>query len=122
MISIIQIPMISIIQISTQFKCDRFTILLICYNFPLRHDKIQLFFFLIFPGFSNLPQWVARLDEEVEKKLAQRLSAAVRVWVDVLTERQRRQDDDDSVIRRRGARQEDAAAFAPLFDPFCSDG
>ena len=43
---------------------------------------------------------MARLDEEVERKFAGRLNAAIRVWVDVLTDRKRRKDDDDSVIRR----------------------
>ncbi len=71
--------------------------------------------------FSNLRQWVARLDEEVERKFAGRLNAAIRVWVDVLTDRKRRQDDEDSVIRRRGRDEKRAnvePAFAALFEEF----
>lgn len=34
--------------------------------------------------FSNLHVWVARLDEEVEKKLAARLQAGVHAWTDAL--------------------------------------
>ncbi|KAK7504322.1 hypothetical protein BaRGS_00004626, partial [Batillaria attramentaria] len=35
-------------------------------------------------SFSNLPQWVARLDEEVEKRLALRLEAGVKAWMECL--------------------------------------
>ncbi|CAO1413898.1 unnamed protein product [Diamesa tonsa] len=35
--------------------------------------------------YSNLHVWVARLDEEVEKKLAARLQAGVAAWTDALT-------------------------------------
>lgn len=35
--------------------------------------------------YSNLHVWVARLDEEVEKKLAARLQAGVQAWTDALT-------------------------------------
>jgi len=70
--------------------------------------------YLNLKGFSNLPQWVARLDEEVERKFAGRLNAAIRVWVDVLTDRKRRQDDGDSVIRRTNVEP----AFAALFEKF----
>ena len=31
--------------------------------------------------YSNLPQWVARLDEEVERRLVVRLEAGIRAWV-----------------------------------------
>lgn len=77
--------------------------------------------YLNLKGFSNLPQWVARLDEEVERKFAGRLNAAIRVWVDVLTDRKRRQDDEDSMIRRRGRDEKRAnvePAFAALFEEF----
>ncbi len=57
--------------------------------------------YLNLKGFSNLPQWVAKLDEEVEKKFAQRLSIAIRVWIDVLLDRRKKQEDDDTIIRRR---------------------
>ncbi len=57
--------------------------------------------YLNLKGFSNLPQWVAKLDEEVEKKFAQRLSLAIRVWIDVLLDRRKKQEDDDTIIRRR---------------------
>jgi len=61
-------------------------------------------------GFINLQQWVSRLDEEVERKFAGRLNAAIRVWVDVLTDRKRRQDDEESVNVE--------PAFAALFEEF----
>ena len=35
--------------------------------------------YLNLKGFSNLPQWVVKLDEEVEKKFAQRLTIAIKV-------------------------------------------
>ncbi|XP_049288218.1 dynein heavy chain, cytoplasmic isoform X3 [Anopheles funestus] len=35
--------------------------------------------------YSNLHVWVARLDEEVEKKLAMRLQAGIQAWTDALT-------------------------------------
>ncbi|XP_076442165.1 cytoplasmic dynein 1 heavy chain 1-like isoform X5 [Babylonia areolata] len=35
-------------------------------------------------SFSNLPQWVARVDEEVEKRLALRLEAGVKAWIQCL--------------------------------------
>ncbi|XP_038118676.1 dynein heavy chain, cytoplasmic isoform X2 [Culex quinquefasciatus] len=35
--------------------------------------------------YSNLHVWVARLDEEVEKKLAARLQAGIQAWTDALT-------------------------------------
>ncbi|XP_037905377.1 dynein heavy chain, cytoplasmic isoform X4 [Hermetia illucens] len=35
--------------------------------------------------YSNLHIWVARLDEEVEKKLASRLQAGIQAWTDALT-------------------------------------
>lgn len=35
--------------------------------------------------YSNLPVWVTRLDEEVEKKLAARLQAGIGAWSDALT-------------------------------------
>jgi len=35
--------------------------------------------YLNLKGFSNLPQWVIKLDEEVEKKFAQRLTIAIKV-------------------------------------------
>ena len=57
--------------------------------------------YLNLKGFSNLPQWVAKLDEEVEKEFAQRLSIAIRVWIDVLLDRRKKQEDDDTIIRRR---------------------
>jgi hypothetical protein len=57
--------------------------------------------YLNLKGFSNLPQWVAKLDEEVERKFAQRLSLSIRVWIDVLLDKRKKQEDDDSVIRRR---------------------
>ncbi len=34
--------------------------------------------------FSNLPQWVAKLDDEVEKKLANRLTTAIKSWIEGL--------------------------------------
>lgn len=34
--------------------------------------------------YSNLPQWVARLDEEVERRLVVRLEAGIREWTRVL--------------------------------------
>lgn len=75
--------------------------------------------YLNLKGFSNLPQCVAKLDEEVEKKFAGRLNAAIRVWVDILSDRKRRQDDDDSVIRRRGKDEKRVEpAFQALFDEF----
>ena len=68
---------------------------------------------------------MTKLDEEVEKKFAQRLNMAVRVWVDVLTDRKRKQEDDDSVIRRRvkdGQRSNVDKAFVKLFDEFYGGG
>jgi dynein heavy chain 1, cytosolic len=49
-------------------------------------------------GFTNLPQWVSRLDEEIEKKFAQRLSRAIKAWIDVLLETRSDGGDDDSII------------------------
>lgn len=63
--------------------------------------------YLNLKGFSNLPQWVAKLDEEIEKKFAQRLSIAIRIWIDVLLDKKLREengdedDDEPPVIRRR---------------------
>lgn len=64
--------------------------------------------YLNLKGFANLPQWVARLDEEIEKKFAQRLSIAIRIWIDVLLDKKLRSeggedddDDDPPIIRRR---------------------
>ena len=37
--------------------------------------------------YSNLPQWVAKVDKEVEGKLAARLQAGIKAWVDALQER-----------------------------------
>ena len=37
--------------------------------------------YLNLKGFSNLPQWVSKLDEEVERKFAQRLTFAIKVHV-----------------------------------------
>lgn len=34
--------------------------------------------------YSNLPQWVARLDDEVEVRLTKRLEAGIREWTRVL--------------------------------------
>lgn len=34
--------------------------------------------------YSNLPQWVARLDEEVEHRLVARLEAGISEWTRVL--------------------------------------
>lgn len=71
---------------------------------------------------------MAKLDEEVEKKFAQRLNIAVRVWIDVLTDRKRKQDDDDTVIRRRTTGKDGTsscanvdAAFSEIFDAFYSN-
>ncbi|XP_030854690.1 cytoplasmic dynein 1 heavy chain 1 [Strongylocentrotus purpuratus] len=35
-------------------------------------------------SYSNLPQWVAKLDQEVEKRLAKRLEAGIRAWTKCL--------------------------------------
>ncbi|PIK60017.1 putative cytoplasmic dynein 1 heavy chain 1 [Apostichopus japonicus] len=35
-------------------------------------------------SYSNLPQWVATLDEEVEKRLARRLEAGIKAWTQCL--------------------------------------
>ncbi|XP_078590507.1 cytoplasmic dynein 1 heavy chain 1-like isoform X1 [Branchiostoma floridae x Branchiostoma japonicum] len=42
-------------------------------------------------AYSNLPQWVAKLDHEVEKKLATRLQAGLKAWTEVLL----KEGDDD---------------------------
>lgn len=52
-------------------------------------------------GFSNLPQWVSKLDEEIEKKFAQRLSIAIKIWTDVLLDKKNKQDEEGVVVRRR---------------------
>ena len=51
--------------------------------------KICLFLFLAVDdlslnAYSNLPQWVHRLDEEVEKQLAGRLEAGLVAWKNAL--------------------------------------
>jgi dynein heavy chain 1 len=58
--------------------------------------------YLNLKGFSNLPQWVIKLDEEVEKKFAQRLTIAIKVWVEVLIGKKNDKSDDDTVVIRRG--------------------
>ena len=40
-------------------------------------------------GFSNLPQWVVRLDEDVAKRFAQRLGAAIKVWIGALLDKKK---------------------------------
>ena len=61
--------------------------------------------YLNLKGFSNLPQWVAKLDEDIEKKFAQRLLIAIKIWVDLLLDRKSgtNVDDTDSnvIVRRR---------------------
>lgn len=59
--------------------------------------------YLNLKGFSNLPQWVSKLDEEIERKFAQRLSIAIKVWIDVLMDRKNKQEDDAPIVRRRKA-------------------
>lgn len=80
--------------------------------------------YLNLKGFSNLPQWVAKLDEEVEKKFAHRLNVAIRVWIDVLTDRKKKQEDDDTIIRRRNPKDNNAnksnvdSAFSDIYDTY----
>ena len=77
--------------------------------------------YLNLKGFSNLPQWVAKLDEEVEKKFALRLSLAIRVWIDVLVDRKKKQEDDDTVIRRRSGKdssRNNESALSDMFETF----
>ncbi|XP_070577189.1 cytoplasmic dynein 1 heavy chain 1-like [Ptychodera flava] len=47
-------------------------------------------------SYSNLPQWVARLDKEVEKRLASRLQAGLRAWTKCLLG-ETVQDQDDTM-------------------------
>jgi dynein heavy chain 1 len=54
--------------------------------------------YLNLKGFSNLPQWVAKFDDEIEKKLSTRLIAAIRSWIDVLM---RKTTDEASNIRQK---------------------
>ncbi|TGZ69850.1 hypothetical protein CRM22_003509 [Opisthorchis felineus] len=47
--------------------------------------------------YSNLPQWVSRLDEEVERRLVVRLEAGVREWTRALRgEKSEAENDDDA--------------------------
>ncbi|ESP05087.1 hypothetical protein LOTGIDRAFT_151884 [Lottia gigantea] len=39
-------------------------------------------------SFSNLPQWVAKMDEEVERRLAARLEAGLKAWTDCLIKKE----------------------------------
>jgi dynein heavy chain 1 len=60
-------------------------------------------------GFSNLPQWVAKLDEEIERKFAQRLTLAIKIWVDVLLDKKSSADNDNNFViskRRNNANQQ----------------
>ena len=43
-------------------------------------------------SFSNLPQWVSKLDDEVEKKLANRLTNAINSWIDVFVKKNATED------------------------------
>ncbi len=54
--------------------------------------------YLNLKGFSNLPQWVAKFDDEIEQKLASRLMAAIRSWIDVLL---RKPVDEMANIRQK---------------------
>ena len=72
--------------------------------------------YLNLKGFSNLPQWVAKLDEDVEKKFAQRLSVAIRVWVDVLLGRKKKNEDDDTVIRKRQKNTDTVDRYDSLYN------
>ncbi|KAF8560529.1 hypothetical protein P879_02534 [Paragonimus westermani] len=46
--------------------------------------------------YSNLPQWVARLDEEVERRLVVRLEAGIREWTRVLRGEKQELEEDDT--------------------------
>ena len=48
--------------------------------------------YLNLKSFSNLPQWVSKLDDEVEKKLANRLTTAINSWIDVLVKKNAAED------------------------------
>jgi dynein heavy chain 1 len=84
--------------------------------------------YLNLKGFSNLPQWVLKLDEEIEKKFAQRLLIAIKIWVDVLLDRKRSGSPVDSengtggggggVISRRRNNQYNINANFNLVDNF----
>ena len=69
--------------------------------------------YLNLKGFSNLPQWVIKLDEEVERKFAQRLSIAIKVWVEVLIDKKDKADED-TVVSKKGGGRNLADKFAEL--------
>jgi dynein heavy chain 1 len=78
--------------------------------------------YLNLKGFSNLPQWVLKLDEEIEKKFAQRLLIAIKIWVDVLLDRKRSGSPVDSesggIISRRRNNQYSINSNFNLVDNF----
>lgn len=80
--------------------------------------------YLNLKGFSNLPQWVARLDEEIEKKFANRLLIAIKIWVDVLIDRRGSSnvspdaDSDNVIVVRRRNQVGSTSHTGGLIDQF----